>query len=187
MESYLRYVLPFVPGCPEALVELKILEAARALCDDAWCWRVKQDETVLADAVSIILDIDAGAELSDVPFFSRDGRNSIDYEIGEDSDEIIIPAWSADSTVKMTIAQRPEITSTALPAGFKSIRYQKIPEAVAEMAKAILHGMVGQPWYNPQQAMADKSAYDFYAGKIRSQILRPNSMTELMVTQKRFV
>lgn len=186
MESYLRYVLPFVPGCPEVLVEKKILEAARALCDDSWCWRKKQTSTVLADAVTLALDIDDGtAELSDIPKYARDGRNSIDYEIA--GTDIIIPAWPQNSTVKLTMAQRPLITATALPAEFKAIRYQKITEALAEMAKEILHSMTGQTWYDPRQAKDDKTAYDFYVGKIRTQILRPNPMTELRITPRPFV
>jgi hypothetical protein len=148
---------------------------------------LKQTEAVSADAVTVSLNFDTGAELSDVPFFSRDGRNSNEYEIGEDGDEIIIPAWSAASTVVLTIAQRPLITATELPAGFKKIRFRKITEALAEKAKAILHGMRGQTWHDPRQEQADNAAYDSYVGQIRAQILKQNTMTELMVTHRRFV
>ncbi|RLB93530.1 MAG: hypothetical protein DRH26_03655 [Deltaproteobacteria bacterium] len=185
MESYIGYVLPFVPGCPEALVERKLLEAARALCDDAWCWRKKQESTIAADATTLALGIDSTAELSDVPEFARDGRNSIDYEIS--GTDIIIPAWSAESTIKLTMAQRPPITATELPAGFKSIRYQKVTEALAEMTKAILHSMKDQAWHDPREAVTDKSAYDFYVGKIRAQILRPNPMAEMRIIPRPFV
>lgn len=185
MESYLRFVLPYVPGCPEVLAETKILEAARALCDDAFCWRKKQASTVLANAVSLALDLDPEAEVSDVPAYSRDGRNSLDYEIS--GTNLIIPAFSADSEVKLTIAQRPLLTSESLPAEFKTIRYHKVSEALAEMAKAILHGMTGQPWFDPRQAQAEKTYYDLYVGQIRSQILRPNPMTEMRVTPRRFI
>lgn len=48
MENYLGEVLPYIPKCPEVVVEKAILEAAISLCNNTNCWRKEQTSTVSA-------------------------------------------------------------------------------------------------------------------------------------------
>ena len=190
MESYLHKVLPFVPGCPEAVVEQKILEAAIDLCKDSFCWRKENNVVVPAaseeDETTIVpISTDTGAQIVSIPVCLRDNLPITAYYLS--GTDIVLEPWPQESTVKFTIAQKPLEDLEALPDGFKAMQWEGWVDGMAAKAKAILYGMAGQKWYNPEKEVSETSKYNTELGKIRRQIQQKNPMVEMRVQSRPFI
>jgi len=189
MESLLPYVIPYVPGCPEVVVESKILEAAISLCENTNCWRIDQENTVPAETEAetstITLTLDTGAELVGVPVCKRDDLPYMDYTVS--GLDVSVPAWAQESTLFTTAAQRPKRDAESLPEAFTAMTWTDWRQALAEMAKALLHSMSRQAWSDPRQAAADINQYNSNIGILRAQISRPSPMAAMRVQPRLFV
>ena len=189
MDTYLPDIMPYVPGCPEILVERTVLRAAIMFCSDSFAYRKTQEGTITAETedetTTVTLVPDTDAEVIAIPLYKRDDIESNDFE--RTGNSFVVPAWAQDSTYEIVMAQQLPSDATALPASFTAIPYLGTRQAVRQLTLHLLHDMKGQVWYDPKQGDIDLTRYNKELGLVRAEIWRPNAMTEMRVANRGFV
>ena len=73
-ETFFSYVQPYVPECPEFVVEEYLIEAAATFCRETQVWRfdIEEDQTI-ANEPEYDIDVPSGTVLEDILIFEVDG------------------------------------------------------------------------------------------------------------------
>ena len=158
-------VLPYVPGCPDPMLEQEIRSAAIEFFQRTRCWSQWLDPLGASDrALEYDLDLPAGAEIVRIERATRDGKPldvvgfrtlTVDPASGEASGPIALT--SADR-VTVTLSQPPgagsriqvqvSLMPTRSASGVSDLLMSKHRDAIAEGAKYRLMrtpGTLNQP------------------------------------------
>jgi len=163
LEAFYPHVLPEVPGCPDPLVNSRLIAAAAEFCRETLSWNEVQDPIVLADGVSDYeLETPTGAYVESVLSVTIGSRKLIPAAEGfvgtstsvepvyyNTSDYGVLRVYptpqSPVSSMLVTVAYTPSIDATSLPDFMK-----RFVDTISAGAKAQLLMMTA--WVNPQMA-----------------------------------
>jgi hypothetical protein len=209
VSQFLKYILPDVPGCPNAMAQTELLRAAQELCTKALVWDEWQDPVALEAGVNQIeLTAPSGAEVCNIkavncgpscPLEPKDDDEirrlmpdwqtaqanlPVYYNCARDWDSLWIYPIPNDPTVQLYIqaVYRPLMTATQLPDWFTS----EFRDALVAGAKARLMKMRNQQWSEPQLAQAYRAEFDAAVADARIQAEHGKVQGNLTVAPRRF-
>lgn len=84
-DKFFPYVQPYVPECPEFVIEKHVAEAATQFCEETYIWQVDvEEDTTSAGEFLYELDVPTSTLIEDVNFINLDGvtLHRIDDEAG---------------------------------------------------------------------------------------------------------
>jgi hypothetical protein len=196
MDRFIKYVLPYVPGCPYPLIKTQVLLAANEFCRESYIWERKCEyqigeaytdmgtvgdpsyyeplKFVYDDDGIVITPSDPYVDVVDVAL-SVDDVALDDYILR--GNIVLFETPPEDGTVlEAKIYLSPSDDATSLPDFlFKDWRKGIVSGALAELMM-----MPGKPWSNPGGAQARQQAFLHYIGEAKITHHRKN----LQVLQK---
>jgi hypothetical protein len=178
-EKFYPYIQPYVPGCPEVVIDTHVQEAAEEFCARSEVWRADL-ETIKAVKNSADYELDAptGALIENVLFLYADGkllsqvhdgnfrapltstgepltgRPSM-FSIFGDTSVRLYP--TPDNTYNITglVVLKPSLRSS----GVEDFIFNTHGRSIAVGAVARLAGIPGKEWTNPDVAYSHMSEF----------------------------
>jgi len=163
LEAFYPHVLPEVPGCPDPLLNSRLIASAAEFCRETLSWNEVQDPIVLADGVSDYeLETPTGAYVESVLSVTIGSRKLIPAAEGfvgtstsvepvyyNTSDYGVLRVYptpkSPVSSMLVKVAYTPSIDATDVPDFMK-----RFVDTISAGAKSQL--MMMAAWLNPQMA-----------------------------------
>jgi len=100
LDKLFPYVQPYVPECPEVVIETHLAEALSQFCADTYIWRVDIESDLTSSGESLYeLDIPTGTVLEDILAFELDGN-----PIRRLSDRFVSPEFMASTNTPSAYA-----------------------------------------------------------------------------------
>lgn len=140
-------ILVQVPGCPTALVEQAIKQAATEFYEQTWCWRQRLPEVVASDSDVQILTPPAGTAAIALVCLEHKGRLPR-YDFWPPRAIKFAEELKEHQTFVPIAVLKPSNDAVAVPSGHPAL-WQ---DAWEQGALWRLRIQAGQPWYNPQEA-----------------------------------
>lgn len=178
VSSFVREVMPFLPGVPEFEVEYRLKQTLREFCRRTKVWR--QRNTVMLTTVlgqqEYPASLPGGTELADIVsawmagvelgvMFPGDEENIPPGETAEtpdigviNFDTVILSALPQAAGVDVigTVVLSPNEESTTCP----SFLFYRWRDTIREGCLARVMKQVGKPWSNPNQAVMHEAQFD---------------------------
>lgn len=174
--EFLPEVMLYVPDCPQIVIINAIRNAAIEFCERSHIWQEDLSGIdVVADQGTYTVTLPVGSTLVGISTVWFDGRLLIPcgadqltrlYRLTDWRDLKGAPAYYTrllSSEIRLVPAPpnsevgvlgiRAVLAPTRAAAGIETEIYDDYLEAIAAGARARLHGMVGQPFYDPNLAM----------------------------------
>ncbi len=182
MDRFIQYVLPYVPGCPKALIKTHVLLAANEFCRKSFVWQETITETIASatDEVYAAPYI-SGADVVDVNVKVND-RAVNNYEFSAVS-VVFESDLAAGDEVEITLYLAPARYATSLP----DLLYNDWLEGVAAGARAAIMRMPGKDWHNPQLYMIEQKTFAHQIGQARIKGERKNLQTHNRIQPRPWV
>jgi hypothetical protein len=189
----LPYLLPEVPGAPEALAKQAIMRAANDFCWETGVWNEIQDPISVVDGVNEYdLDAPSGAQIVTIKSIwmvnrelvpvtmerlqevipnwqEAQGSDPAYYNCATDYSTVrIYPIPMGANSAKMTI--RAIYTPNQFGSTLPQFLVDKFLDEILAGAKSRLMIMPGKSWTNPQLAMGNAIA--FAEGVVRAKVFQ---------------
>lgn len=175
IRDFYDYLLPELPGCTTAFLDLHLVEVARKLCEDSLVWRAELDavdleadedtydidspepQSVVCKVLRLTLDDDV---LWDPEWFNGCGRDEPTYNltppfsVNEDFTQITlvedhIPGAAVTDGLEIKGALKPKFGADRLPDILLTTHLEAL-------RKSVLHRLMlmpKKPWSNPELAV----------------------------------
>lgn len=183
VQKILPFVVPEVPGAPDALVERQIMLAANDFCIATGVWDEIQDPMTVIDKVHTYdVDVPTASQVATIKniwtptrqlipatmdqiqqfipnWQSSTGSEPVYYNAAQDWTTFrIFPIPENANKIKMTlrVAYAPDQFGSVLP----SFLMDRWLDEVCAGAKARLMAMQGKAWTNPQAAIYNQRLYE---------------------------
>lgn len=173
------YIQPYLPGCPEIVIELHLQEAAAEFCARSEIWRVDLDaDSVYANCSDYTVNVPTLSILENVLPLYLDGallRQVTDryfapspdvgtgtpthYSIYRDTMLRFYPTPDAVYTFQGSAVIKPALTAT----GVEDYIYQSHGRCIAHGAIAKIAGIPSKEWTNPDLAAVSNAMFRKYA------------------------
>jgi hypothetical protein len=178
-EKFYPYVQPYVPGCPEVVIDTHLQEAAEEFCARSEVWRAELETIkVVKSSADYELDTPAGALVENVLFLYLDGKllsqvhdgNFIApltstgepltgrpsmFSIFGDTSVRLYPTPDVKYTITGLVALKPSLRSS----GVEDFIFNTHGRSIATGAVARLTGIPGKEWTNPDVSYGHMSEF----------------------------
>jgi len=181
MDRFTDLLLPYLPGCPTAIIKTEVLQSAIRFCEDTWIWQQDAEKTIAGGEDEISFTLPVGSKMIGVQILIN-GSIVNSYTKGE-SKVTLDDAVASSKTFQTTVYLAPTRAASDLP----DLLYDTWFEAVAAGAKVPLMMMPGHPWHNQRGAMVEQTKYLHEMGRARQQARKTNDQTELSVLPRPFI
>lgn len=179
-DSFYPYVQPYVPGCPEIVIESHLQEAAAEFCAKSEVWRFNIDPDYTSKNTSDYdIDVPTNAILENMLFFYLDGRplthvSERHYSAPLDSDGNAVkgtPTYFStigDESIRMYPTPegkhvftgvgvlKPKLSAT----GVEDFIFETHGRSIAAGAIARLAEIPNKEWSNPDLAVRNSVVFD---------------------------
>jgi len=148
MERFVNDILSECPGCPDIIIERKVLQAAILFCNDSWVWQEKITANVVKDSTGTAITPFNDATIAGIISSTVNSRPFTAFKLASGYltfDE----AATEDFTLDLVVAIKPARDVPAL----EDIFYDDWYEGISAGAKSSLMMMQGKPWFNPELSM----------------------------------
>jgi len=162
LDKLFPYVQPYVPECPEVVIETHLAEALATFCMETYVWRVDVEDDVTSSGESLYeLDIPAGSVLEDVLVFEINGNAAqrvsdryvspqylqdlgtpLAYAIYQDKYVRLYPSPDGTYTFRGTVVLKPSLSSKNI----EDFIYETHGRDIAYGAIAKLTAIPGKAW-----------------------------------------
>jgi hypothetical protein len=184
-------VLPYVPGCPQAMALNAIRKAAIEFCEKSWAWIYNPAaQDVVASQIEYPFSTPSNAVVNKVlrawydnkpihplspdqldEMFAnwRTTSGTPEYHTQEDERNLLlvqVPAASLTGGLKMRLSLKPKFDA----ADIESRMYEEYREAIASGALYRLMSSPKKPYSDPNTAIFHKSAFDDKAADVRHKV-----------------
>lgn len=168
-EKFFPYIQPYVPECPEFVIEEHLIEAAAQFCEETYLWRfdIEEDQTIAGEP-EYDIDVPAGTVLEDILMFEIDGspiRRLSDAGIAPQlSDTPAKPQYYSvyrDSQVRLYSTPDDVYTfrgvgvakpKLGVSTGVEGFIFETFGRCISNGAIAQLADIPGKAWSNPALA-----------------------------------
>lgn len=189
-------VSPYVPGCPDVVIEQEIRNAAIRFCSDTWCWRENLEPVFLMDSASLQtasyvedeteydLDVDDAEQVVGIVSAKIDTR-SVDGNVRWDLPRcrVFVPvASSPDGVIEIRAAMAPSTAATSMPV-FLRTRYG---QGILSGTLARLCAVPDKPWTDYSQAQYHNAQYIRETGSARISLYKNFTGRSLSVKPRFF-
>ncbi len=179
-ESFYPYVQPYVPGCPEIVIESHLQEAAAEFCANSEVWRFTIDPDYTSKNTSDYdIDVPTNAILENVLTFSLDGKplshlserhitppmladgtavkgTPTSFSTLDDASIRLYPTPVAKHTFYGTAVLKPKLTAT----GVENFIFETHGRSIAAGAIAQIAGIPGKEWSDLEVSMTFKRKFE---------------------------
>jgi len=176
--SFYPYIRPYVPECPNVVIDEHLAESAARFCAETQCWRVNLEAANTEAGESLYdLDVPAGTDIEAIVSLEVDGSlvtpvldaleapsTTLDdrgkptaYALFNETQVQFYPTPDGAYTFRGLIAVKPKLTATAID----EFIYRNYGRAIAYGAVASLKLVPGKAWSDPAMA----AAYEGLFGK----------------------
>lgn len=182
-DKFFPYIQPYVPECPEFVIETHVAEAAAKFCRETYIWRVDLDEDVTVAGEAIYdVDVPSGTVLEDILFFEVDGspitrvsdrhvaptlfnEQGIPqwYDVYLDTQVRVFPTPDDSYTFRATAVVKPKLDS----GGVETFIYETFGRCIANGAIAQLTAIPGKAWSDPALSAAYSMKFSQSIAKAR--------------------
>lgn len=157
--TFLEYIIPHVPGVPEALAKRCVRDVVIDFCDETKLYEAVLDGTLVkAGIIEVPLELPNGTKLAGVSKLTLSNGEVLEpmsqYIIKQDTIELVRPL-SQDNVITATVALKPSRQSINCP----SFIFEDWAEVIGYGAQAMLFNMANEEWQNPRAATAAYSLY----------------------------
>jgi len=196
-DSFLPYIQPLLPGCPEIIIETHLQEAAAEFCGISQIWRYDIDKdytsrntaeydvevptrTVLEDVLVLYVNGQPISRVSDqhyaLPSGSANGR-PMSFSIYQDSQIRFYPTPDGKYEFEGTGVIKPALTAT----GVENFIYETHGRSIACGAIYRLAMIPGKEWTNFELGAYYKSEFYKHATDAKGRDTRRSSLRAKMV------
>lgn len=182
MDRFVDKLLPYLPGCPMAVIKAEVLMTAIRFCFDTWVWDQVEENTVAADSSDIVFSLPDNSRIIGMLIKDQFGRNVIDYTRIAETTTLDSPV-TKDTTFETSIFLTPTHTAPSLP----DFLYYDWFDAIESGTKVTLYMMPDKPWANPGMSQVEQTRYLNRMGEARLDVRKKNDQTPIRVTMRPFV
>lgn len=186
--DFYDYLLPDVPGCPLAMADLQLRQAAREFCETTLAWvEWLDDVTTVADVLEYDFDLTPLQEVIQLQRATIDDKNlpvaserdiPPDWRVSASMDRCVftldkkafyvVPAQSAGLLVATQCALKPSQTA----AGVEDFIHEQYAEVIASGAKARLMLSPKKPYTDGTLAAYHRGVFDSKCSEIAWQVAK---------------
>lgn len=182
MDRFVDRLLPYLQGCPMAVIKAEALMTAIRFCTDTWIWSQVEGKTVAADASEITFTLPTGARVVGMLLKTDTGRDFVDYTWSDDTATLDVPV-SQETVFDTSLFLSPTRTATSLP----DFLFNDWSNAIESGTKVALCMMPGVPWSNPGLGAMEQVKYLHETGEAKLKTRKRNNQTPVMVSMRPFV
>ena len=190
--SFYPYVQPYLPGCPEIVIEAHLQETAADFCADSEVWRYTLDtDYTSANTRDYEIDVPTGSLLESILFLQVNGvpithvserhfsmMTNADgtevkgtptyFSIFEDASIRFYPTPSSKLTFNGLAILKPKLSAT----GVEGFIFDAHSRAIASGTIAKLAEIPGKEWSSPDLAMQHRVMYERCIAKAKGRDTR---------------
>lgn len=190
--SFFPYVQPYLPGCPEIVIEAHLQEIAADFCADSEVWRYTIDtDFTSANEPEYEIDVPSGSLLESVLYLNVEGipithvsERHFNAPINADGTDIkgtpttfsllddasirFYPTPDAKLNFNGVVVLKPTLSAT----GVEGFIFDAHSRAIASGAIAKLAEIPGKEWSSPELAMQHRSMYERCIAKAKGRDTR---------------
>jgi len=179
-ESFYPYVQPYVPGCPEIVIQSHLQEAAAEFCAKSEVWRYTFDpDYTSANTSDYELDVPTNAILETIIFLNLDGvalsrvserhiappleadgttvkGTPTSFSVLDDESIRFYPTPNTKHTFVGTSVIKPKLTAT----GVEDFIFESHGRSIAAGAIATIAGIPNKEWSDPELSMMYKTKFN---------------------------
>lgn len=195
LSSFYPYVLPYVSGAPEPLIDQRLILAARELCE-ARVWVVKAD-AVEGDGTtrqrSFVLPADTelvrvtrctvggrpmhilNSSLAPADYLEANPQDLLTDSIVvllDDDEYLLYPIPASGDDIVIWMALTPTLGATTIDDSL----YARCADVIGHGAVAMLCEMLDKPWTNPDQAARSRTKFEDGMNLDANRVLRQGRM-----------
>jgi hypothetical protein len=156
--SFLPFVVPYLPRCPQPVVEQEIHRTVREWFRESWMWEFYPTWNSVEDQTEYTLTPPANSEVYRVNWVQVNGKvleDRIDFQASVASIELMEAPAEDDLPIKAKVIVIPTLT------------WAEIPDVVvSHWQNVIVNGILynlkvqeGQPWFAPNEAMIRRQTW----------------------------
>lgn len=165
--SFLDYVVPYVPGVPQAIAERCIRDAIIDFCDETKIYEQVLDTVfVPAGTIEFVLEVPNGTKLAAVNMLTTTDGVYLEplsgFVVRHDIVELTA-SLPSDSTIYANVALKPSRGSINCP----SFILEDWVDVIANGAQAMLFSMANEEWASTRDAANKYSLYRVGVAKAR--------------------
>jgi len=181
-ETFYPYILPYLPGCPEVVIETHLQEAASKFCAESEVWRYTIDSDYTSNGTSDYqIDVTSGTLLESILFFYVNGSpltrvadRHFSIPINQDGSDIkgapiyvsilddksvrLYPTPDGKYTFNGVVVLKPKLSAT----GVEDFIYDAHGRTISSGAISRLAEIPNKEWSNPELAMQHR--FEFTRG-----------------------
>ena len=190
--SFYPYVQPYLPGCPEIVIESHLQETAADFCADSEIWRYTIDsDFTSANTAEYEIDVPTGSLLENVLYLNVEGHpikhvserhfnapinadgtaikgTPTAFSFVDDASIRFYPTPDARLTFNGVVVLKPKLSAT----GVEAFIFDAHSRAIASGTIAKLAEIPGKEWSNPDLAMQHRVMYERCINKAKGRDTR---------------
>ena len=186
-----KHINPFVPGCPQPLIDQQIISTLRHFFDQTQCFKY------ICHKMTMIIN-QTGYTISDYPqgywperidsmkmYLNDEDRQGSQLWPGYDFTGMVnplgfvlstIPTATRNKALEPIIVLLPEFNATVMPVDI----YNRFFDPISDGVKARCYAMPKTSWSDPQQAVVNQQSYEEGVNNARTRVARKFINTPLI-------
>lgn len=197
--DFYDHLLPDVPGCPYAMLDHALRQAAIAFCEQSLAWRQEHpDIAIIAPQAKYLFDPPAESVVHVITYAALDGRQIStetqasdmrinewrnqsgrpQYVLGQESGLRLVPRPDADGTLSLEVALKPVPLAASVP----DLLFDEWREPIIHGALSRLMLSPKKPYSNSQLAQYHQQQAHIKTGQAGIRVARDRTRAPLQTS-----